>query len=814
MLLEKESFKSAFRDRFLEIYGKDFTEGNPNQYYQTLASLVRDEISRRWHATQCAQPKKNNKKAYYFSIEFLPGRFLLTYLEYLGVKKIAEDGLADFYIKLDEIKEQEEDPGLGNGGLGRLASSFLDSLASLGMPGFGCGIRYRYGLFEQAVVNGEQTERPDNWLQNSCPWEYRRAEETEKVKFGGTVNIEIKQGRTVFLHENFDLVRAVPYDIPIIGYRNDTVNTMRLWSSETQDIDFEFHTFSRGEYGQAFHKKIRAESISQVLYPDDSSYEGKELRLKQQYFFVSAGMQSIIRQYKKDGGRMTDFHNNIAIHINDTHPALAVAELMRILIDEEGMEWYDAWQITTHTISYTNHTLLPEALEKWGVDLFRNLLPRIYMIVEEINKRFCAEIIDSDLGLREKVRDMAVISDGSIKMAHLAIVGSHSVNGVARLHTEILKSRIMNNYNDFYPKKFNNKTNGISQRRWLLIANPPLSKFMTDTLGEGWIENPIKMGELANFADDRTIQEKIAQIKKYNKIRLGNYIYDKQGIKVDPDSIFDIHIKRIHMYKRQLLNVFHIIDLYNRLYENPQLDIVPRTFIFGGKAAPAYYLAKRVIKLINSVAQIINHDRVIREKIKVVFLENYNVSLAEVAFPAADVSEQISTASKEASGTGNMKFMMNGAVTIGTLDGANIEIREKVGEDNFITFGLTAEKVLNYYKDGNYNAWDFYNQDNRIKTICDQLIKGAFTQADFSAIYEHLLRYNDEFFVLHDFASYVNAHNRLEKKFKDEKNWIKMCINNIAYSGSFSSDRTISEYAEDIWGIKPLDQESKVLLPR
>lgn len=814
MLLEKESFKSAFRDRFLDIYGKDFTEGNHNQYYQTLASLVRDEISRRWHATQCAQPKKNNKKAYYFSIEFLPGRFLLTYLEYLGFKKIVEEGLADFYIKLDEIKEQEEDPGLGNGGLGRLASSFLDSLASLGMPGFGCGIRYRYGLFEQAVVNGEQTERPDNWLQNGCPWEYRRAEETEKVKFGGTVNIEIKQGRTIFLHENYDVVRAVPYDIPIVGYRNDTVNTMRLWSSETQEIDFEFHTFSRGEYGQAFIEKIRAESISQVLYPDDSSYEGKKLRLKQQYFFVSAGLHSIVRQYKKDGGRMTDFHNNIAIHINDTHPALAVAELMHILIDEEGMEWNEAWQITIQTISYTNHTLLPEALEKWGVDLFRNLLPRIYMIVEEINKRFCAEIIDSDLGLREKVRDMAVISDGSIKMAHLAIVGSHSVNGVARLHTEILKSRIMNNYNDLYPKKFNNKTNGISQRRWLLIANPPLSKLLTDILGEGWIEDPIKMGDLVNFTDDRTIQEKIVQIKKSNKTRLGNYIYDKQGIKVDPDSIFDIHIKRIHMYKRQLLNVFHIIDLYNRLHENPQLDIAPRTFIFGGKAAPAYYLAKCVIKLINSIARIINHDRVIREKIKVVFLENYNVSLAEVAFPAADVSEQISTASKEASGTGNMKFMMNGAVTIGTLDGANIEIREKVGEDNFIAFGLTAEKVLNYYKDGNYNAWDFYSQDKRIKTICDQLINGTFTQTDFSAIYEHLLRYNDEFFVLHDFASYVNAHNRLEQKFKDERNWIKMCINNIAYSGSFSSDRTIREYAEDIWGIKPIERESKILLPR
>lgn len=813
MPLNKESFRIAFQDRFLATYGKDFSKGSPNQYYRTLASLVRDEISRRWHAAQGNFPQKNIKKAYYFSIEFLPGRFLLTNLEYLGIKELVEEALADLAINLDEIKDEEEDPGLGNGGLGRLASSLLDSLASLGLPGYGCGIRYQYGLFEQAVVQGEQTERPDNWLQNGYAWEYRKPEEAERVKFGGCVNIEVRQGRTFFLQENYETVRAVPYDIPIAGYRNNIINTMRLWSSETHDIDFEFHTFSKGDYGRAFHEKIRAESISQVLYPDDSSNEGKELRLKQQYFFVSAGLQSIIRQYKKENGKIKEFHNYTAVHINDTHPALAVAELMRILLDEEDMDWNEAWQITTRTISYTNHTLLPEALEKWGIDLFKRLLPRIYMIVEEINKRFCAELIDSSADLREKVRQMAVISDGSIKMANLAIVGSHSVNGVAKLHSDILKNRIMKDYNFFFPGKFNNKTNGISQRRWLLVANPRLSKLLSEIVGEGWIEQPSQMAKLASLDRDALVQEQIAQIKKDNKLRLVKYIYEKQGIKVDPESVFDIHIKRIHMYKRQLLNILHIMDLANRLHENPQLDIMPRTFIFAGKAAPAYYLAKRVIKLINCVAQTINRDTDIRGKIKVVFLENYNVSVAEQVFPAADVSEQISTASKEASGTGNMKLMMNGAVTLGTLDGANIEIREKVGEDNFFSFGLTAEEVLNYYANGGYNAWDIYAKDRRIKLVCDQLINGTFSSADFSAIYEHLLRYNDEFFVLHDFSSYAEAQTRLEQKFSEQRKWLKMCINNIAYSGAFSSDRTIREYAEDIWEIKPLEHKDRVLLP-
>ncbi|PKM90899.1 MAG: glycogen phosphorylase [Firmicutes bacterium HGW-Firmicutes-12] len=815
MFMEKEGFKKAFQERFLELHGEDFTEGNRYQYYRTLASLVRDEISRKWNTSKNIYSQQNEKRVYYFSIEFLPGRFLLNYLHYLGIEEIVSEGLDDLAIKLEEVKEQEEDPGLGNGGLGRLASAFLDSLASLGMPGFGCGIRYRYGLFEQLIVDGEQTELPDNWLHEPCVWEYRKPEKAEKVRFGGSVTVAFQDDKSLFTHENYEVVKAIPYDIPIIGYRNNTVNNLRLWSAETDRTDFEFHTFSHGEYGWAFHEKIRAEAISQVLYPDDSSYEGKELRLKQQYFFVSAGLQSIIHQYKKEGSSMKDFHKNNAIHINDTHPALAVAELMRILIDEEGMNWAEAWSITTGSISYTNHTLLPEALERWGVELFRRLLPRIYMLVEEINTRFCGDLINNYPELREKVRDMAIISDGNIKMANLAIIGSHSVNGVARLHTEILKKRVMNNFHNFYPTKFNNKTNGISQRRWLPISNPSLSRLLTEVLGDDWINKPMKMEKLATMAEDGILQEKIAKIKQENKLSLAHYIFDKQGIKLNPDSIFDIHIKRIHMYKRQLLNVFHIIDLYNRLYENPELEIVPRTFIFGGKAAPAYFLAKRVIKLINSLAQTINHDRVIREKIKVVFLENYNVSLAELAFPAADVSEQISTASKEASGTGNMKFMMNGAVTIGTLDGANVEIREKVGADNFIAFGLSADEVLDYYTNGDYKAWDIYNTDERVHKICNQLVNGVFDQMNYPSIYDHLLHHNDDFFVLRDFATYVNAQNNLQQKFRDRKEWIRMCINNIAYSGSFSSDRTIREYAEEIWGIKPIKEEDKqVLLPR
>lgn len=803
MLTDKERFKQSFQDRFLLLYGRDFTEGNLEQYYKTLASLVRDEISRNWYDTEQAYRQKNNKRVYYFSIEFLPGRFLLNHLYYLGIKEPVEEGLADLAIRLDELKDMEPDPGLGNGGLGRLAAAFLDSLASLGMPGFGCGIRYRYGLFEQKIIKGEQVEKPDNWLKDGCVWEYRREEEAERVRFGGHIEVEYVDGRPFFRHKDYETVKAVPYDVPIAGYRNKIVNSLRLWNAEAEKVDFAFHVFSRGDYARAFTEKIAAESISQVLYPDDSTMEGKKLRLKQEYFFVSAGLQSIIRSFKREKGWMKDFHEKVAIHINDTHPALAVAELMRILIDEEGMEWDEAWGITTRTISYTNHTILPEALEKWPVDLFKGLLPRVYMIVEEINNRFCREVMNNTIRSLERVREMSILSDNQIKMANLAIVGSHSVNGVARLHTEILKHRVMNNFHKMYPTKFNNKTNGITHRRWLLLANPWLAELLSECVGPGWLKQPDELEKLASYARDAAVLDRIGQIKQQNKQRLARFIREKYGLNVDPASIFDIHIKRIHMYKRQLLNVFHIIDLYNRLRSDPALDVMPRTFVFGGKAAPAYYLAKQVIKLINAVAETINQDRIIREKIKVVFLENYNVSLAELAFPAADVSEQISTASKEASGTGNMKFMMNGAITIGTLDGANIEIREKVGEENFISFGLTAEEVLNYLTFGGYSAWESYHSDERLKEILSQLLSGAFANSSFNSLYEHLLHHNDEFFILRDFASYVEAQGRLQRKFRDRKEWQKMSLMNIAYSGSFSSDRTIREYAEEIWRIRP-----------
>ncbi|MDX9873090.1 MAG: glycogen/starch/alpha-glucan phosphorylase, partial [Clostridia bacterium] len=578
----------------------------------------------------------------------------------------------------------------------------------------------------------------------------------------------------------------------------------RLWSAEADKIDFEFHTFSRGEYAWAFHEKIRQEAVSQVLYPDDSSMDGKLLRLRQQYFFVSAGLQSILRRLKKTGKPVTGLPQYVAVHINDTHPALAVAELMRLLLDEENLSWKEAWSLTVRTLSYTNHTLLPEALEKWPVELFKGLLPRIYMIVEEINNRFCLDVLNNEPRFRERLREIAVISDGAVKMANLAIVGSHSVNGVAQLHTDIMKNRVMNNFHALYPRKFNNKTNGISQRRWLLIANPALSDLLTRTLGSGWIEDPTQLEKLAAFAQDADMQEKIARIKRQNKERLAAFIYERLDLRVDPESIFDIQIKRIHLYKRQLLNAFHIMALYNRLRENPDLDVTPRTFIFGGKAAPAYYLAKQVIKLINTLAQTINNDKKIRGKIKVVFMPNYNVSLAERLFPAADVSEQISTASKEASGTGNMKFVMNGAVTIGTLDGANVEIREKVGRDNFILFGLSAEEVLNYHEHGGYNAWEYYQKDSRIKTVCDQLNHGWYGHTAFPALCNHLLANNDEFFVLRDFDAYVEAQKELEKKFRDKSLWRSMCLRNIAYSGSFSSDRSIWEYAREIWGIQPV----------
>jgi len=811
MFKDKDEFKKEFLEEFQSIYNKSLDEGNNLEKYDALANLLKDEISNYWYQTNnYYKDAEKNKEVYYFSIEFLLGSLLKSNLLNLGVQEIVKEGLADLGINLQDLAEEENDAGLGSGGLGRLAADFLDSMASLNLPGHGCGIRYRYGLFEQKIENGEQVERPDDWLRKGYPWEHRRPDKAVEVKFGGIVKTNCVEGRTVFTHEEYESALAVPYDIPIVGYRNGVINTLRLWSAEAPEAEFDFYSFQRGEYLKAVERKYSAESISQILYPDDSYYEGRKLRLKQQYFFVSAGLQSIVRRYKKRHATMHNFSEKVALHINDTHPALVIPELMRILLDEEGMGWEEAWQITTETVSYTNHTILPEALEKWPIDLFKQLLPRIFMIVEEINERHCCLLWDKYPSM-EKVREMAIVGDGYVRMAPLAIAGSYSVNGVAKIHTEILKKQVMRSYYEDSPYKFNNKTNGITHRRWLQLANPELAQLITDTIGPSWINHPSDLTNLLYFNEDTSVQERFAEIKVLNKARVAEYIKKKYDLEIDPHSIFDIHIKRIHAYKRQLLNVLHIMYLYNQLLENPEKEFIPRTFIFAGKAAPGYYLAKKTIKLINVLANIINNDKRIKGKIKVVFLENYNVSLAEILIPSADVSEQISTASKEASGTGNMKFMMNGAVTIGTLDGANVEILEKVGPENFLLFGLTASEVINYHKYGGYSARSIYNGDPMVRKILEQLINGFLhvPKEEFMVIYDNLLTYNDEFFVLKDLETYIEAQEKAESLYKQREKWLKMCLTNVAHSGTFSSDRTINEYSVGIWHLKPVLKKGK-----
>ncbi|AOT71728.1 glycogen/starch/alpha-glucan phosphorylase [Geosporobacter ferrireducens] len=803
MIITKEYFKKLYLDKFQSMHGKEITEATPMDQYLTLGAVIRDFISRKWIASNNTYATMEDKETYYFSLEFLLGKLMNANLLKLNLGEICTEALEELGIHLDQIEELEPDAGLGNGGLGRLAACFLDSLAFLQLPGHGCGIRYKYGFFEQKIVDGYQVELPDNWLKYGNVWEIRKADKAVEVRFGGNVRLDQADGRTLFIHENFDPVLAVPYDTPIVGFRNNTINTLRLWSAETTMKDFDFSTFNRGDYLNAVKYKYEVESISQVLYPDDNHLEGRVLRLKQQYFFVSAGIQSIVRRYKKHHADLKYFHERVAIHINDTHPVLAIPELMRILIDEEEMGWDEAWEITTRTISYTNHTILPEALEKWPIDIFQTLLPRIYMIVHEINERFCSSLWQKYPGDWNKIRSMAVLSDGYVHMAHLAAVGSKSINGVAKIHTEILKNQVMSNFYDYYPHKFNNKTNGITPRRWLLKSNPKLAHLITDTIGSDWLQDSKKLQQLEHYAHDPVFQEETHRIKQHNKAALAALIQDKYQVAVDPNSIFDVQIKRIHGYKRQVLNVLHIMNLYNRLREDPNLDIHPRTFIFGGKAAPSYYMAKQTIKLINTLASVVNQDSRIKDKLKVIFMENYNVSLGEQIFPAADVSEQISTASKEASGTGNMKFMMNGAITIGTLDGANIEIKEEVGKDNIVIFGLTADQVLKYYQEGGYNAWNLYHGDSRIKTVLDQLVNNFLPVGpdEFRSIYEGFLYHNDEYFVLKDFSSYVDAHNQINQLYNNRYKWLQMSICNIAHSGKFSSDKTISEYARDIWNI-------------
>ncbi|GBG58405.1 alpha-1,4 glucan phosphorylase [Sporomusaceae bacterium FL31] len=805
MLSDKEAFKAAFINKLQTMCGKSMDEACMNDNYVALASVVRDCISRNWIQTNKQYRDQGEKQVYYFSIEFLMGKLLDCNLINTGLKQVCAEGLKDLGIELEDLLNQEPDAGLGNGGLGRLAACFLDSLAALNLPGHGCGIRYKYGLFEQKIVNHYQVELPDNWLKDGYIWEFRKADKAVDVKFGGNVVCRESGGRTEFIQENYESVKAVPYDIPMIGYDNNTVNTLRLWNAEPLQADFDLSCFNHGDYLKAVQYKQSVERICKILYPDDSFYEGRLLRLKQQYFFVSAGLQSILRRFKRRKYSIHALPSKVAVHINDTHPALAIPELMRLLVDEEGLGWDAAWQITTETISYTNHTIMPEALEKWPVDMFKTLLPRIYMIVEEINKRFC-QAVWNRYGDWDKVRDMSVILDDQVHMARLAVIGSYSVNGVAQIHTDILKNHVMAGFHNFSPHKFNNKTNGITHRRWLLKANPELAELISEAISPGWLTCPQELSQLLRYNQDSGFQDGLAAIKLGKKEALAQYISSKYQLTLNVNSIFDIQIKRIHSYKRQILNVLHIMDLYNRLKANPDLAITPRTFIFAGKAAPGYYIAKQTIKLINIMAELINKDTTIQDKLKVVFLENYSVSLGELLFPAADVSEQISTASKEASGTGNMKFMMNGAITIGTLDGANVEIHHAVGDENIFIFGLRAEQVLNYYQHCGYCAWDIYNSDQRIKTVLEQLVNGFFPneKEEFRPLYDYLLLNNDEFFVLKDFAAYADAHVRLEERYQHKREWLKMSITNIAHSGNFSSDRTISEYAKGIWNIKPV----------
>lgn len=802
--IDKETFKKDYKEKFMEIHGKELEEGTDYNKYEALGGLVRDYVTKMWIETNNSYKKTSKKQVYYFSMEFLLGRLLGSNLLNLGIRTICKEALNELGIDLERLEELEEDQGLGNGGLGRLAACFLDSMATLSIPGHGCGIRYKYGFFDQKIINNSQVEVPDDWLKNGNIWEIKKSDKSRVVKFGGDVKIEYIDGNLKFRHVNYETVLAVPYDIPIVGYDNNVVNTLRLWSAEPLSNEFDFSSFNRGDFRKAMEYKDSVESISQILYPDDSFYEGKLLRLKQQYFFVSAGLQSIIHHFKSSGGDIKELDEKIAVHINDTHPTLAIPELMRILVDEEGIGWDDAWRMTHNIMSYTNHTIMAEALEKWPVDMFKKLLPRIFMIVQEIDRRFCEELKAKYPGQWDKIRRMAIIDGGYVKMAHLAIVGSHSVNGVAKLHTEILKKQEMSDFYYHYPDRFNNKTNGITHRRWLMNANPNLTNLLKETIGDSFITHPTDMEKFAKFAEDKTVQGKLAEIKLANKRKLADYIYKNQGIRIDVNSIFDVQIKRIHAYKRQTLNCLRIMDLYNRLIENPNLDIVPRTFIFAGKSAPAYHLAKDIITLINVVENRINNDDRVNKKIKVVFMENYRVSLAEVIIPAADLSEQISTTTKEASGTSNMKFMMNGAVTIATLDGANVEIKDEVGDDNIVIFGLTEREVLNYYKNGGYSSQEIINGDSRIRGIINSLIDGTYSRDEFRDIYENLVTYNDEFFVLKDFYSYLEAQERVDRLYRDSSKWQKMCIINIAHSGIFSSDRTIREYATGIWGSKCL----------
>ena len=803
MFAGKEDFKVAYEAKALETFAKPISECSTFERYELLVYLISSNTSKVRTQTSQRHIRLQQKKIHYFSMEFLIGRLLKNYLINLQIDDLVQDGLKDFGIDLDELCQCEKDPGLGNGGLGRLAACFLDSMAYLGVPGVGMGIRYRFGLFRQRIVNGYQTEEPDSWLENGYPWETKKSDEAIAVQFGGYVDrITDEDGQERYVTKDAQTILAVPYDVPIVGYGGKTVNVLRLWSAEPVVEKLDLAAFNHGDYSGAMRERNEIEAITCILYPDDSTEAGRALRLKQEYFFVAAGVADIVKNFKKNyGPDWAIFPEKIGIHTNDTHPALCVPELMRLLIDEEALSWEEAWDITCKTISYTNHTIMPEALEKWSIDLMRSLLPRIYQIIEEIDRRYCAAFDRTQPDWQERLRNTAILWDGQVRMANLSIIGAYSVNGVAALHTEILKTSVLRDFYTLTPEKFNNKTNGVTHRRFLAEANPGLRSLITNTIGPDWMGNALELQKLLPYRENAAFLTELRQIKRQNKVRLGNYIAKTMGIAVDPDSIFDIQVKRIHAYKRQLLAAFKIIHLYNVLKENPDADIKPHTFIFAGKAAAGYAFAKEVVKYICSIADLVNADPQVSKKLRVIFLENFNVSSAQLIYPAADISEQISTAGKEASGTGNMKFMFNGAITLGTLDGANVEIRNQVGDENICIFGLTAEEVMNYYLHGGYIAYDACQSDPRLVRICNQLIDGTFLPMgkNFYGIHDALLKANDEYFVLKDFDAYLKAFTSLSDIYQDPIRWGKMSLTNIAMAGEFTSDRTIRQYCDEIW---------------
>ena len=819
--ISKEEFKKSIIENVKNQYRRTIDEATPQQIFQAVSYAIKDVIIDDWIATQKQFDETGAKKVYYLSMEFLMGRALGNNIINLGAKKAVKEALEELGFDLNAIEDQEPDPALGNGGLGRLAACFLDSLATLGYPAYGCGIRYHYGMFKQKIKDGYQVEVPDEWLKNGYPFELRRPEYATEVKFGGYVKTEWDGERNHFVQEGYQSVLAVPYDMPIVGYGNNVVNTLRIWDAQPIDT-FSLSAFDKGDYQKAVEQENLAKNLVEVLYPNDNHYVGKELRLKQQYFFISASLQVALKKFKETNDDIHKLPEKIVFQMNDTHPTVAVAELMRLLLDQEGLNWDEAWGITTKCCAYTNHTIMAEALEKWPIELFSRLLPRVYQIVEEINRRFLIEVQNKYPNNYEKVKKMAIIFDGQVKMAHLAIVAGYSVNGVAKLHTEILKNQELKDFYEMMPEKFNNKTNGITQRRFLLHGNPLLADWITEQIGDEWITDLPHLAKLKVYVDDPKFQQEFMNIKYQNKLRLAKYIKEHNGIDIDPRSIFDVQVKRLHEYKRQLLNILHVMYLYNQLKDNPNMDMVPRTFIFGAKAAAGYQIAKKTIKLINSVADVINNDKSINGKLKVVFIEDYRVSNAELIFAAADVSEQISTASKEASGTGNMKFMLNGALTLGTMDGANVEIVEEVGKENAFIFGLSADEVINYENNGGYNPEEIFNTDQDIRRVLMQLINGYYSPQDpelFRDIYNSLLNTKnsakaDTYFILKDFRSYAEAQKRVEAAYRDENWWARAAMLNTASAGKFSSDRTIEEYVRDIWHLEKIhvdDDDVKAL---